>query len=1198
MSTPGPASPAQMRAPPAPPLPAAVGWELERIEARLDQHADPRARQMLADIGEAAALRVLRLIGESRKPVRNFSGYIMWAARNVPDAPSAESAIYASGPSNGDDSVLGPMHDDDVQMDDNAPGSELAFNLSNHAMIEVESPAHQTPHGLHSNNNRSPVGAVVCLLPNPVAMEVDKPDCNVPEMLPVMPNQGGMEEFVEHPSFRMQDQVQPLQVDSPTPPLAHGVPDHAMVQVGSPGLGMVSGLQHQVGFDSPVRQIIPTSPRMVSTPSPVREITRRVHQMGCPSGTVGVQASPTMECMMPADPLVTANASRATVSHQLLALGELEFVQIFMIYVYLAGKKIEDVGVLHEDYIRSLNSLPMDRFELEIWNKFGHEFLTECDRRQNLDWDPSKTRVYHCHIEQRGDSIVTVFKGPYIENARTSLQKVVGDDNVLVVNFSDISGHTNAGDNFETGCHFYHHVFEDGIILGLRRYRFLIYKDGGRERRIKAEKKKERNKKCTSSVRCYFVRTECDWDKGVPYILSNRTIGDARKLFMHVHTVPSVAKYVTRFGLVLSKTITLLDGEDLSKIDVVIVDDVPCKDKNGSIALKHREALIHTDGTGLISEDLAKKCPTDVFKGNLLRVNGDSVDSKEDQFDIDDHVICGPLRMFYNGLAVKGTLLVVRKLPERTIHRRPSMIKVNSDPSLSDGHSFNSLEIVSTSNRPKRALTSRFLITLLQYGGVPADYFMELLGKALKDVEKARHKTRDSLEVAFNHGDMDDLMSARMILSGIRPEDEAYLQHQLTTMTKEEREGFKQGRLPVDQCYYLMGTTDPTGTLKPHEVCVILDHGPISGEVLVYRHPGLHFGDIHVLTATYSEAIQDFVGDSKFAILFPVSGPRSLANEMAGGDFDGDMYWVSRNPQLLKYFKPSEPWDPRNPPRKAKQEKPQDYDESKLERILFREFFRIRFTPSYVLGAAADCWLIYMDRLLTCEVQEDKKEWESIKAKMLELVDIYYEALDAPKSGNKITMPRHLRVEVYPHFMEGKGFTPPYNSTSVLGKIYDLAKSHQPEAVHPINITPLTCFTEEVVAEERNMWGPRYNEYRTASTLLLDRNRPISKEEKKARFRELDQKYKQMLYDAAELEGSHKHLFAVYREACAIYQLVYEHAVRCRCDDEGRRVERCGFAWRVAGRALCEFYVIKRRGDRVVADMQVLRDAFRKDRGA
>jgi RNA-dependent RNA polymerase len=78
------------------------------------------------------------------------------------------------------------------------------------------------------------------------------------------------------------------------------------------------------------------------------------------------------------------------------------------------------------------------------------------------------------------------------------------------------------------------------------------------------------------------------------------------------------------------------------------------------------------------------------------------------------------------------------------------------------------------------------------------------------------------LTVAFNYAGMDDSMSARMILSGIRPEDDAYLQHQLTLMTKVERKGIKQGKIPIDQCYNLMGTTDPTGTLKPHEVCVIL----------------------------------------------------------------------------------------------------------------------------------------------------------------------------------------------------------------------------------------------------------------------------------------------------------------------------------------------------------------------------------------
>ena len=76
-----------------------------------------------------------------------------------------------------------------------------------------------------------------------------------------------------------------------------------------------------------------------------------------------------------------------------------------------------------------------------------------------------------------------------------------------------------------------------------------VYKDGGKAEKIKEERKREKNKKYTSSVRCYFVRIESGWDRGEPYILSNRTIGDARKLFMHIHTVPSVAKYLARLAI-------------------------------------------------------------------------------------------------------------------------------------------------------------------------------------------------------------------------------------------------------------------------------------------------------------------------------------------------------------------------------------------------------------------------------------------------------------------------------------------------------------------------------------------------------------------------------------------------------------------------------------------------------------------------
>jgi len=241
--------------------------------------------------------------------------------------------------------------------------------------------------------------------------------------------------------------------------------------------------------------------------------------------------------------------------------------------------------------------------------------------------------------------------------------------------------------------------------------------------------------------------------------------------------------------------------------------------ESGEITVQDGEQLIHTDGTGLISVDLARECPTSIFKGNFLK---DAVDSKGYQYLASEHPLLMQFRMFHNGYAVKGTLLVDKRLPDQTIHIRPSMIKIYGDETSFGEKSFNSLEIIATSNRPKRALTSRFLISLLIYRRVPEEYFLELLRKALEDVNKARHKPRDSLEVAFNHADLDDSMSARMILSGIQPEHEAYLQFQLAVMTKEERKGLKQGRIPIDECYYLMGTTDPTGTLKRDQVCIIL----------------------------------------------------------------------------------------------------------------------------------------------------------------------------------------------------------------------------------------------------------------------------------------------------------------------------------------------------------------------------------------
>ena len=82
----------------------------------------------------------------------------------------------------------------------------------------------------------------------------------------------------------------------------------------------------------------------------------------------------------------------------------------------------------------------------------------------------------------------------------------------------------------------------------------------------------------------------------------------------------------------------------------------------------------------------------------------------------------------------------------------------------------------------------------------------------------------------------------------------------------------------------------------------------------------------------------------------------------------------------------------------------------------------------------------------------------------------------------------------------------------------------------------------------------------------------------------------QMLYKAEEFEQSPRERSDLFNEACAVYQVVYEYAMS-RND-----VAKCGFAWKVAGRALCRLYTLKRGGDTALCSFSVLEDAFKRNR--
>lgn len=63
-------------------------------------------------------------------------------------------------------------------------------------------------------------------------------------------------------------------------------------------------------------------------------------------------------------------------------------------------------------------------------------------------------------------------QGPYIQSTRTHLQRVLGDDNVLLVKFAEEKDN-NFIKNYERLSPMYQRIAEDGIAVGWRHYRFF-----------------------------------------------------------------------------------------------------------------------------------------------------------------------------------------------------------------------------------------------------------------------------------------------------------------------------------------------------------------------------------------------------------------------------------------------------------------------------------------------------------------------------------------------------------------------------------------------------------------------------------------------------------------------------------------------------------------------------------------------------
>ncbi|CAI5506118.1 unnamed protein product, partial [Closterium sp. Naga37s-1] len=428
------------------------------------------------------------------------------------------------------------------------------------------------------------------------------------------------------------------------------------------------------------------------------------------------------------------------------------------------------------------------------------------------------------------------------------------------------------------------------------------------------------------------------------------------------------------------------------------------------------------------------------------------------------------VRGYLNGMLFKGTLLLVTQFPESLnvqpgvkVVVRESMVKVTPDPALlqalegarGQGRAMpavNKLEVNDTSKAPSEATFNRTLLLLLVACGVPQDLFLSLARQQCTDAmalpsdlrAASKYILRSVNQSSASHGASYFMQPLQMIASGI-PLSEPYLQDALHRRVNKAAESLERGHLPAERSYYLMGVADPTASLLPDQVVVLLKDGPVTGPCLMYRSPSLHPGHLRLMNAVHSPAIAALLPPSaRYCVIFPVTGRRSVADTMSGGDLDGDKFMVCFHPQVTGAFKEVAP--PTRTTRgrvSAGTRPPAQLNPAELEAQLLGMWGRLASGHS-VTGRAYNLHASYLD--------EHGPQHEYCE----QLMRIYERALDAPKTGEQVFIPNYLERMRRPHYDQAAApACSVFHSRSIMGQIFDLV---QQARVMPFEANPLTAY--------------------------------------------------------------------------------------------------------------------------------------------
>lgn len=228
----------------------------------------------------------------------------------------------------------------------------------------------------------------------------------------------------------------------------------------------------------------------------------------------------------------------------------------------------------------------------------------------------------------------------------------------------------------------------------------------------------------------------------------------------------------------------------------------------------------------------------------------------------------------------------------------------------------------------------------------------------------------------------------------------AALGSQLHKLRNSKRQGELKLWIPVEESRLLFGVADTTSTLKYGECFLQLEAlGVPAARVLVTRSPCYHPGDIRVLRALPAEALVARAGAGaaestshrlaalRDVLVLPTKGDRPHADEMSGGDLDGDQFFVCWDKELV----------PKHCVQPASYKAGASQEESLVGLVdLAAHFAHFSFGP---VSRVTRAWLYWAAR------EKDG----ALSTKCRRLNDLHSRAVDAVSTGEAVKLPADLQ---------------------------------------------------------------------------------------------------------------------------------------------------------------------------------------------